>query len=202
VQGPANILRLSAVPAPMIARLAGTARARAWNIAYATRDCVVATRQGARPDQLYTSVFLGGDKPVWDLNDKAIERCALAGLLQAFGIAPAGIMARADILYPHAVAPNPCLLAISTAAVPVPRGEWSDGLRCKSRARAAWPFAVLRRAAATGALKPGPIDRAAFTAALARAAQELGPNQADILKKEDALLRLADQRDIPNPVTR
>lgn len=201
-RGPINSLHMKAVRSDMVPRLIGPARARKWNVAYSSPRCLVMTMRGVQPDQYFTSVFLGDEGPVWDLNDKGIERCALAGVLQAFGMDVPNTLARADTLYPHKVGLNSCPLAVASADAIEDR-DWRAGLRCKSRARAAWPFYVLRHAAETGRLKAGPVSRADFAAAMAAAAKDLGEDQRrKILRKEDASLQMADQVEIPNPKVR
>lgn len=203
VKGAGNFLHVIAVGLDGTRGLADAARAGNWRVVYSTPGCVVAARSGAQPNQRFTTAFVGDKGPVWDLNDKATERCALAGVLQAFGIAPARTMSRADSLYPHQPAPHSCPLAAARGAALDRNSDWRNPLRCKSRARAAWPFEVLRRAAATGRLKAGPVSRTDFTAALAAAAQEIGEDRRNkVLRRENAMLETAGKADIPAPMTR
>jgi len=200
VRGAANFLRLNAVRLDVIGRLADLARARKWTVVFSTARCVVVSIRGRQPDQRVTSVFVGGDGPVWDLNDTSVERCALAGVLQAFGMDVPNVMVRADTLYPHRSASNSCPLAVARASLIQQGRDWRNGLRCKSRARAAWPFEVLRRAVATGKLKAGPISRVDFAATLADTASSMGgERRRKIASREEEMLRLAAGDEISNP---
>ena len=78
--------------------------------------------------------------------------------------------------------------------------DWRSGLRYKSRARAAWPFEVLRRAAATGKLKAGPISRVDFAAIMTDTARSMGEEQRrKIASREEETLALAAGAEISNP---
>jgi hypothetical protein len=202
LRGPINHLTFNALRSNDIGRLRASASSRQWDVVFATPECLVMAMRVA-PDRVFTSVFVGGDGRVWDLNDAATERCALAGGLQAVGIDLGYAMSHVDALYPHRNAPNPCPLAWTPPGAIAPYRDFRDGVRCVSRTRAAWPFAVLRHAAETGKLKTGKISRSSFALILSNASRELGEaRRKEIIEKEQSRLQMAGQREIQGPVAK
>lgn len=165
-------LHLNAVVDADIPAMAAGAQRRGFRIAYSGPRCLVLRSATSNPELETTHMLVGGAGGRWDLNDLDVEHCMVATLAAAYGMNVPEVMRAPEHFYPHEAGAATCLfLDASTTKDAV---EESNGTACLSRARGAWPFFLLRQAAAQGRLKGGVIRRADFEAAILATANAIG----------------------------
>lgn len=183
--GRVNLATIRLISGVDVNELTRQAKGKDFDVKYSSNRCVIMDIYGPAKQNRETSIFVAGINGVWDLNDRAVERCIVGGIVTIMGMNTRYVMSNVDRLYPHMSARWPCAFAASG-----PRArEFLEQLSfapCRSGVRYKWPQAVLRAAVRSGGLPPGPIRREAFDAALASAARTLGDEARVRVMREDA----------------